>query len=284
MSDTPIANADQAEYWSSPSGAKWVDFEGKLDAALAPALDQVLAVAGLSPGHTVLDIGCGTGISSLTAAQAVTPGGHVTGADISSVMLARAHTRAAGAKNLTFVETDVQSHDFRDAGFDRVISRFGVMFFENPVAAFANIARAMTPGGTLSFIAWSGMAANPWFRVPFEVASDLLGAPEPGDPRAPGPMAFQDIDYVTGILSDAGLTGIDGRECAVDLTPLGGAAAVAEFACQVGPAARILGLRDGTAEDARQIEAVVRARLENYDTPGGLRVPATLNLFTALKS
>lgn len=284
MSEGP--NRDQAEFWSSESGNKWVENAAVLDAAMAPALDAVLEAAALQPGERVLDIGCGTGASTLAAAAAVGPDGRVTGADISPVMLEGARKRAAeaGCATVDFVVADAQTHGFEPGAFDAMISRFGVMFFADSVAAFANLATAMRPGGRMHFVCWSGLQENPWFSLPRQVAIDRLGAPEPADPRAPGPMAFAERDYVTGILERAGLAEVSSQEVSVGLTPLGTVEEVAKFAAHVGPASRILKEKDGTAEDARVIVEALSEKMQAFATPDGVRVPATLNLYSAIRA
>lgn len=284
MSEGP--NRDQAEFWSSESGNKWVENAAVLDAAMAPALDAVLEAAALQPGERVLDIGCGTGASTLAAAAAVGPDGRVTGADISPVMLEGARKRAAeaGCVTVDFVVADAQTHGFEPGAFDAMISRFGVMFFADSVAAFANLATAMRPGGRMHFVCWSGLQENPWFSLPRQVAVDRLGAPEPADPRAPGPMAFAERDFVTGILERAGLAEVHSQEVSVGLTPLGTVEEVAKFAAHVGPASRILKEKDGTAEDARVIVEALSEKMQAFATPDGVRVPATLNLYSAIRA
>lgn len=280
---TGAPNRDQAEFWSSEPGAKWVENAVILDAMFAPVLRRLLDAARLPRGARVLDIGCGTGASSLEAARAVGPEGHVTGADISPLMLARARERAAqaGLSNTAFISADAQTHPFAPATFDAMISRFGMMFFADPVAGFASIARALKPGAAMTFIAWGPLAANPWFAVPRAAAVERLGPPAPADPRAPGPMAFAEPEYVVDLLTQAGLAEAAAEEVTVMLTPAGTLAEVAAFATEVGPASRILREKEGTAEDARAIGAEVRRRLEPFVTGDGLHVPAALNLFTA---
>ena len=250
---------------------------------MQPVLDRLLTEAALAPGARVLDIGCGTGASTIAAAKIVGPEGHVTGADISGIMLdlARNRTRSAGIANARFLEGDAQTYDFGDAAYDTIMSRFGVMFFGDPVAAFANIRKALKPGGTMVFLAWAGLSANPWFAVPRQAAIDVLGAPEPSDPRAPGPMAFQEQDYVAGILRDAGWHNVTIEEIGLDLTPPGTVANVAGFATHLGPASRIIDDLGGTDVDTQKVKALVAARLADFASGDVVRVPARLNLVRA---
>ncbi|VAW00347.1 SAM-dependent methyltransferase [hydrothermal vent metagenome] len=279
MTDNP--NKDQAEYWGAAQ--KWIDFQDSLDATLQPVLAGTLEAAGLKPGEAVLDIGCGTGMSAMTAAGLVGPKGRVFGADISELLLGRAKERAAerGLSNVAFECTDAQVHGFEAGGYDAVISRFGVMFFADPVAAFGNIARAVRPGGRLAFMAWADLADNPWFEIPRKAAVARLGEMPDVEQKGPNPMAFADRAYVCDLLDRAGWQDISVSEVQVDLSPPGGPEGAAELSCRVGMAARILQAKDGSDADARAIEAVTAKALEPYDTPDGIRIPAMLNLCTA---
>jgi SAM-dependent methyltransferase len=238
----------------------------------------------LSPGQTVLDLGCGTGASTIRAAGIVGPAGHVTGIDISRLMLDRARARATRQRvaNVAFTLADAQTHAFAPGSHHLMISRFGVMFFSDPAAAFANIARALSPGGRMLFACWAAMPANPWFMVPRDAAIARLGAPAPADPTAPGPFAFQDIARVTGLLRQAGLKEVQAEECAIALSPVGTASDAAALSVQIGAAARILQERGGTPDDVRAIEAEVARHLAAFDGPQGMRVPAAINLFSAV--
>ncbi|MCL6282169.1 methyltransferase domain-containing protein [Ruegeria sp. 2012CJ41-6] len=279
-----MPNADQLEYWStSPSGVKWLTYEDHLDAAMATALDLVLDRAALQPGERVLDIGCGTGASLLAAAGKVGPAGAVLGLDISTPFLDRAQSRAdhAGMRNIAVRQADAQVALFDGPPWDVLISRFGVMFFTDPQAAFANLALALRPGGRMCFAAWGGVSDNPWFRLPFEAATRRLGTAPASDPDAPGPMGFQNAGRVTALMQAAGL---DAVTCdAVDLlmTPLGTAEEVADLCLRVGPASRVMTHFEGTQADAQAIREDLIARLQPFATPAGLRIPARINLFEA---
>ena len=271
----------QSDYWRSAQ--KWVDYQTQLDAVMQLALDRLLTEAALQPGELVLDIGCGTGASTMAAARAVGPSGQVTGADISEIMLdlAGERTRQAGLQNVYYEVGDAQTHTFPAAGYDKIISRFGVMFFADPVAAFRNIAGALKPGGRMTFLAWAGPNGNPWFSVPSKAAIDVLGKPAPSDRHAPGPMAFQDQDYVTSILESAGWHDIAFREIAVELTPQGSVAEVADFATRLGPATRIIEEFEGNDVDIRKIAANVAREFAQFHDGDAVRVPAALNLVQA---
>ena len=275
-------NSLQSEYWRSAQ--KWVDHQVQLDAVMQPVLDRLLVEATLQPGEKVLDIGCGTGASTMAAARIVGPSGQVTGADISEIMLDLAHERTlqSGLPNISYEAGDAQTLAFPKAGYDQIISRFGVMFLADPVAAFRNIASALKPCGRMTFLAWAGPNGNPWFSVPSKAAAEVLGKPAPSDPYAPGPMAFQDRSHVTSILETAGWRDIAFREVAVKLTPQGSVAEIADFATRLGPATRIIEEFEGSEADIREISAKVARELARFDDGDAVRVPAALNLVQAV--
>lgn len=280
MSDANIA---QADYWASAAGYQWITREALLDAMMAPILARVLHHANLQPAETVLDIGCGTGASCLAASQLVGPAGHVTGLDIAAQLLDRARSRAADADlaNTRFILADAQTHGFAPASVNAAISRFGVMFFEDPTAAFANIAKAVIPGGRMVFAAWGPAAQVPWFSIPVGAAIARFGKPAPADPTAPGPLAFQDPDRVIKLMADAGLKSVRCLTETVHLTPSGTLAEVATFATRVGPAARILAEFSVTEPDALALEADVKSALSGFETDQGMRIPVTVHFYCA---
>ncbi|MEO1108212.1 MAG: class I SAM-dependent methyltransferase [Pseudomonadota bacterium] len=279
-----IANEEQAEYWgNSASGVKWLTFEDQLDHLMTPVLKLVLDRADLELGTRVLDIGCGTGASSIEAATCVGPDGHVLGADISSSFLDRARSRAAdaGLKNTEFQHADAQVFPFKAEDRDALISRFGVMFFADSIAAFSNMAKALKPGAQMTFAAWGSLYGNPWFRIPHIAAISRLGDMPKVDRYAPGPMAFHDIDHVTGILAKAGLTDIHADSVQLDLNGIGTELDSAALCMRVGPAARVISHFEGTAKDIAAIEASVARELAHFVTANGLKIPALINLYQA---
>jgi SAM-dependent methyltransferase len=165
----------------------------------------------LLPGQQVVDLGCGSGRTTLELAARVGPDGEVVGVDLSAQMLARGRERAAlrGAGTVEFVHADAQVHDFGAARFDAAYSRFGVMFFADPVAAFANVRRALRPGGALSFVCWQGMSGNEWMLIPGAAVAEVTGSlpPMPG-PDEPGPFSLTDPARVRAVLGAAGFGSI----------------------------------------------------------------------------
>ena len=282
-----MANDKQKAYWSEIAAPKWLSLEGAMEARLAPVSDAVIAAAGLKPGERVLDIGCGAGRTSQEAAYAVGEEGYVLGIDIAAPMIeaARAHAAAEAKMGMAPVEfaiADAQTERFTPP-FDVLISRFGVMFFENPAAAFANLRVSTKPGGRLVFAAWAPLSGNPHWEIPLRLVEALVGPSAPRVPHAPGPLAFDDPAYVHDILSAAGWRGVEVRAEAVFLR---GASLddEARVACFMGPAGALLDEKKASADARAAANKAVREALPGFATispDGGIRLPASIHLVTA---
>lgn len=265
-----MSNADQIEYWNGPEAEHWVDRESQFDAMLAPFIDRILDAAELRSSDRVLDVGCGSGATSRAAAGRAAS---VVGVDISGPMLARAraHATDVGLANVEFVEADAQEHDF-DAEFDVIVSRFGVMFFDDPVTAFTNLASALVPGGRLAFACWQDQLVNEWVAVPGMTMVPIVGPPEFPPPNAPGPFAFADRERIAGILDAAGFANAEIDDVKMPLLLGGGLdldVAVA-FLAEGGMGKRFLANADDEMR-ARALEAVTAA-FEPFVTPEGVRM------------
>ena len=197
-------------YWND-RGPAWVEYRERLDSMLAPLGEAAIARLHPDPGEHVLDIGCGTGTTSLELARLVGGSGHVTGVDVSAPMLDEARRRAAdaGLANLSFVVADAGAHQFEPRHYDAAFSRMGIMFFAEPVAGFTNLRRALRPGGRLGFVCWRPAAENSWVTEPGQAVAEVLGPPAPMDPDAPGPFSLASADRISSILTEAGLVDID---------------------------------------------------------------------------
>jgi SAM-dependent methyltransferase len=200
------SNREQLRAWDGGEGAFWAANAEQYDRALAAYQEVFSAAAAIGSADRILDIGCGTGQTTRDAARVATSGSAL-GVDLSSEMIAVARSRAdaEGLTNARFLQADVQIHDFGDGAFDVGISRTGAMFFGDPTAAFANIARALTVGGRLALLAWQPVASNEWFRAFFSsLAAGRDLSPPPRD--APGPFALSEPDRVRTILTSAGFS------------------------------------------------------------------------------
>ena len=276
-------NDGQRAFWNDGPGQNWVAYQPDLDALHQPVSDLILAAAEPRLGETVLEIGCGAGALAFELASAVGNTGHVHGVDISRPLLEKARGRRleAGLTHIEFTEGDAQDMDLDVGVYDLVISRFGVMFFADPVAAFRNIARSLKPGGRMVFAAWCGPEHNPWFRVPQAMAESRLGAVPPGDPTAPGPMAFRDGDRLLNILEDAGFDSAAYAPTEVHLHHPGGLDAVLRMVSVIGPLAGMLRDKGGTEADRGAILADIAQAFQPFDTAEGILIPAQVNLVTA---
>jgi len=279
------ANPAQAEYWNTGRGEQWVTHQEALDARFAGVRDALLARAAPGRGERALDIGCGTGATTLVLAERVSPGGAVLAVDISAPMLALARARCAaqGMDQVRLLCADAQSHPFEQAAHDVLVSRFGVMFFSDPIAAFANLRQALRPRGRLAFVCWGPLDANPWFALPLAVGVRALGPPEPEPPRAPGPLAFAETGYVEEILVRAGFAGIRIETVTAPLPCARTAAEEAAFARVVGPLARLIQTRQPDAATLAAIVEELAERFRPYQSAAGVRIPATLHHVTALR-
>lgn len=211
-------NQAQRDNWNGDSGRRWVADADRRDAVLAPVADALLSIVGIHPGESVLDLGCGCGATTITAAIQAGPGGSAHGIDLSEPMLAVARQRAhdAGLTTASFTVADAQTHTLDGAAHDAVISRFGTMFFDDPVAAFVNIAGAVRPGGRLVIATWQPLGANDWLSVP-SAALLHYGTPPDGQPGAPGMFAQADPDALRASLTHAGWSAVDSRAVTVAL-------------------------------------------------------------------
>jgi ubiquinone/menaquinone biosynthesis C-methylase UbiE len=280
-----IANTDQAQRWNSGDDvAHWVANQARYDRMNEPFAALILAAAGLRPGHRVLDVGCGCGGTTLAAARIIAPG-QATGLDLSAPMLARARSgaAAAGLDSVVFQQGDAQVHPLEPASFDAVISRFGTMFFADPVAAFANIRSATRPGGRLAFVSWQPPAANQWLLVPGAALAEHLPWPDGfGSGDGPGMFAFSDPDRPRGILAAAGWRDIEiTAEHAAILVGGGGSVEDAIEFMRTGSMGRTMlaGADAGTADRAI---ASVRAALAPYADAEGVRLGAGVWLVQAV--
>src|SRR5215475_969686 len=201
-------NEAEITYWNNAGGRHWVERQQSQDIVLGPILQAALERAQLRQGERVIDIGCGTGASSVALAERAGPSGQVLGVDVSAPMLARAAERLPPGAPVKFVRADATTYPFESAAFDLLFSRFGVMFFAEPARAFANLRAALKPGGRLTFACWRKINENPWLQVPLHAAYEHVPRLPPPGAEDPGPFAFANEQRVHRILDEAGFRSV----------------------------------------------------------------------------
>ncbi len=276
------ANAEMIEYWNTHRGTQWVTHHASLDVMLGEVGVRTRTVLDPKPGEAVVEVGCGCGAETLRLAKAVGPAGSAVGLDISRSMLsaARETAEAGGVAHAKFVEADAQTHAFEEASLDAVYSRLGVMFFDDPVAAFANIRGALKPTGRLAFACWGPPPQNPWMFEPLAVVGQHLELPPPRAPGEPGPFAFADEARTCRILSEAGFGDVRAESLEIDLL-IGGGGTVreaAKFLLEFGPAANVV--REA-GPDAPDLIPVLTEALRKRETTRGVELPGKAWIVTA---
>ncbi len=259
-----MKNQGQIDYWNGKVGERWALQADRLDSLLEPFAVEILDSVMLQHGERALDVGCGAGALSMMAAFQVGARGSATGIDVSQPLLDLARHRA----DLRLAPAQFERADAADycppAQVDALISRFGVMFFDDPVPAFANLRNAVRDGGRLVFACWQSLSSNDWARAPLDAALPLL--PEPPQappPHAPGPFAFADKDRVADILTNAGWHDVQivpwlGRLTLPGNTP----SESAQFMIKLGPVARLVAESGIDLETVcRRLEEVLQAQL-----------------------
>lgn len=243
-----MAESAQAKIWNASVGETWVEHADHFDATLAPFGEAVIERLHLRSGDRVVDLGCGTGETTVRLATLVAPA-TVTGLDISAPMLAAARARAAtaGVSNTTFTQCDVEAAPFGDGLFDVAFSRCGVMFFVDPEQAFTHVRRSLVEGGRLAFVCFQPMAANPFIVVPIMAAAPHLHLPPPAGPTDPGPFSLADPERTTAILTAAGF---------------------GQVVIEAGPSEAVLG-------DAEDLDALAQRVLEQNPGAGPALANAT---------
>jgi len=277
-------NADQIAYWNGQNGQRWTDRQVEQDVLLAPVSKALVDRAAAKTGDNVIDVGCGCGSTSRAFAEQVGLGGFVLGIDISAPMLARARELAPKNAPVDFVLADATLYPFDPASFDLLVSRFGVMFFAEPVVSFANLRRALRASGRVAFACWREPRENPWMMAPLQgVYRHVPRMPTPA-PEDPGPFAFASEERVRRILGEAGYKAIELEPVALsfDIANGRGIDVAVQSALQIGPASRAL---DGHPPEARAAAAnSVRELLTPYVRGETVALPGSIWIVTARAS
>lgn len=252
---------EQAALWNGHAGHVWVSEQAVLDHMFEPMAHRLVEAVRADDARDVLDIGCGTGSTTLAIARLLGTHGQCTGIDISQPMIAAVRERAkVQGSRATFVCADAQTHPFAPAQFDTIVSRIGVMFFSQPAAAFANLRRAARGGATLSCIAWRGADENPFMTMAERAAAPLLPNLPPRKPGAPGQFAFADRSRVASILHEAGWTAVDIQP--IDFVCTLPEPALVGYATRMGPVG--VALADADADLRTRVAEAVRPAFDAY--------------------
>lgn len=259
-------NADQIAYWNGPGGRHWTERQQLQDVVLAPVSEVLLDRAAVKPGETVIDVGCGCGSTSFDLVKRTGPGGRVTGVDISEPMLNRARELAPGGAPVEFVLADATVHPFTPASVDLLFSRFGVMFFAQPSDSFANMRKALRPGGRLAFACWRTPRDNPWMMLGLQEAYKHVPKLPEVKPEDPGPFSFASEERVHRILDDAGFSNIamERADLSLDIATGRGLEAAIESVLSIGPTSRALEGQppDKIAAATESIRTMLKKRLK----------------------
>ncbi|MFI6685012.1 class I SAM-dependent methyltransferase [Streptomyces sp. NPDC050485] len=274
-----VVNTEQAEAWNGYEGTYWADHQDRWDAVNAGFNQPLIDAAAIGPHDRVLDVGCGAGQTTRLAARAADQG-RVLGVDLSGPMLARARASAAqeGIGNAEFEQADAQVHPFDPGAFDAAISRYGVMFFADPVAAFTNIGGALRPGGRLAFICAAEPARNEWVAA-MAVLREHLPVGEFGAPGQPGMFSLADPDRIREVLSAAGFADVTPRQ--VEAYGIWGRTAedAAAFLMDSGPGRHLTA--QVPVETAARAREALTERLRAHERHGSVRLRSTAWLVTA---
>ncbi|MCI0690179.1 MAG: class I SAM-dependent methyltransferase [Sporichthyaceae bacterium] len=271
---------DQDQYWNGPEASHWLVHEHRYERMGAPFTRLVLDAAAVARTDRVLDVGCGAGSTTCTAARAAADG-QALGVDIARPLLQRAKQRARheGLTNVRFEHGDAQTHRLPPQGFDVAISRFGVMFFSDPTAAFANIARGLRPGGRIAFVCWQHPADNEWIAVVGGAAAQHLALPPRDDPAAPGMFSLGDRDRIAAVLRAAALTDVVIEPVAEPLWMGADVPDAVRFLTSTGIWTRLV--RDADRPTVARASQTVKTALGPYLTPDGVLLGSRAWLVTA---
>ncbi len=281
---TPQENdAAQRAFWNSDAAMRWLKRQEETDATLAPVDAAAITRAAPQAGEHVLDIGCGCGASTIALAQRVGAQGRVVGVDISEPMLERARYRTDELPQVETLLADAAAHRFPAESFDLMFSRFGVMFFGDPAAAFAHLRAALKPNGRLVFACWRPFPENPWMMIPFNAATKHVPRPPRPGPEDPGPFSFADTERVTRILTQAGFAAptFEKFDFVMDIAGGRGVDAAVESAAQIGAAAGAL--KDQPEELRQRALGEMRDALAAHEKGGRVELAAAVWVLEATR-
>ncbi len=274
-----MGNLEQQENWNGPGGQSWVRYQERIDRAVQAFSAAVLQRLGAQPGESIIDVGCGAGTTTLALAQAVGESGKVLGLDFSEPLLDLARKRCAALPQVSLLHGDAgQPRAERD--FDALFSRFGVMFFDQPSIAFANLRHCLREDARLTFLCWQQRDNNPWVSQPMACMLPFLPqTPPPPTPHAPGAFGLADKDYTRAVLSEAGFKDIEIDPITMDVTlSTEGVASAVDFNMKLSPAAHLT--KDLPSSTIEKIEAAFTELFEQCENQGHVTLPGSAWIVT----
>ena len=278
-----IVNDEQHEFWNKGIGQKWVKEDNSMNERFAILTKEFFVRANINKNEKVLDIGCGGGITSFEASKLVGKDGFVLGADISKILLDLAKRNFSNIENLEFKYCDVQNFNFKKNVFSKVISRFGVMFFKNPIAAFKNIYNSIQDGGSLHFVCWTNVMENEFFTAAANVIIEQLNREFPEVTRAPGPFAFSEKRYVKEILNVSGFKKINVDKVYTFISTNDDAEKDGDLLFNIGLAGRLLAEENLSEEELSKIKNKIIEMAQKRQIDGKINYKACLNFVSATK-
>ncbi len=278
-----IINVEQSEYWNEKSGPKWVKNEDALNERLSILTDELFSRVNIKASDKVLDIGCGGGDTTFRVSKLLADAGHVVGADISKTLLDHAKSKFSDIDTMTFVHCDAQNYSFDENYFDKVISRFGVMFFESPLEAFKNIYGSLKTSGSLNFVCWTNMMENEFIIEGMDIITKYTQKVLPEVTNDPGPFAFSEPEYIHEILQSAGFKNINVDKVYTSISTKDSAEEDAELLMGIGPRARMLSEENLSSEQISMIKNEIIDLCEKRKIGKEIIYKACLNYVSANK-
>jgi ubiquinone/menaquinone biosynthesis C-methylase UbiE len=276
-------NSDVQKYWNEEGGNKWAENIDIVESMIEPLSDVLIEKIAANFGEHVLDVGSGGGVTSMKLAEQVGSTGSVLGVDVSEPILSIARNRGKDIANLQFQQSDATTAVLDENRFDIITSRFGVMFFDDPVLAFSNLHAALKTSGRLIFMCWRSLEENPWIAEPAKAAFEVVPPPadaEKPEPTDPGPFSLADKDHLKMVLSSAGFNNIELQMVDMNI-PMGNLNDAVSFLMKMGPAAEAI--KEASGKDKNAIAEAMTKVLAKYDTAAGIKTPSATWIVRASK-
>ena len=263
-------NQDQKEFWNEKKGKIWVSLEKHIDKMLNPLGDHAIKILEPKDGEKILDVGCGTGSTTQNLSKLVGDSGLITGMDISEPILdfAKKQSNSKKINNINFILADAQNFQFLTKSYDAIFSRFGIMFFEDPIAAFKNIKKSLKNKGRLTFICWRKRDENDWITLSSNIASNFLELPPNANPKEPGPFAFEDSGYIEEILIKSGWKNITIKNHNQNIIVGETVNITAEFLSRMGPMS--VPFENADQYTQRKVKEALKECYSKYNTSNGV--------------